>query len=722
MHHHSLKRRLVNTVCCLLIVMAIVLPASVGRQSRTAQAAVLISKTDPTMAPPRGTPEKALRWAQEKGANPITATRDYIYEVYRLAPLVGIDPAIVIAQSALETADWTSFYWQEHLNPAGIGITQTGAPSYTWPSGTAAARFHLARLYIYFAGPIAPANPLYPYRADGPNYDHLFTLGYDGQARVLDDLTGRWAVDPLYGEKVASRGTNLFADAPEDPTTPGRRVHGIDASGGNDPLRTRDANFASTWAIVGTDSPPPGGYVSYDMGRRVIFESINWVFKYSEYADSYELQTSIDATTWTTRGVYSSPLTLEWQRFTEPITARYVRFFFSNPGGDLALGYLAEVEFYGTNASGTPTATYTPFPQPTATKTPIPTATPTRTPDPNRTATPSALAGAEIPIVGSGGSDIGNGSKYVRDASVRSTWQTLTEIPPSRAQVYVDLGASGTVTGVEFMFRRVSGARSYQIRVSEDKRSWSTVAAFDYSEPLVWQRAEFLANARYVQFYFFNPTGAPALGYLAEVKVFGSDGSFDPASDARTATIEPTLTPTATAPEASPIAGGPPVVDSPNASIPLTPQPAATEVVDEVTDRMIAASPVAWDGTLPIYEVRRTVNSSPAIALIDGDETTSWQSVSPATGRIHAVIDLGTVTLVNDLRWLPGPAGLVGQARLEVSADGTEWTSIGPLEAGYLSDWQSIPIGAEVRAVRIVVTNDGSHATIGGIAEIELLG
>src|SRR5687768_14661361 len=113
-------RRWVNTLCCLLIMLAVILPVSFGWQSPPAQAAVLISKTDATMAPPRGTPEKALKWAQAKGATPITATRDYIYEVYRLAPLVGIDPAIVIAQSALETADWTSFYWKEHLNPAGI--------------------------------------------------------------------------------------------------------------------------------------------------------------------------------------------------------------------------------------------------------------------------------------------------------------------------------------------------------------------------------------------------------------------------------------------------------------------------------------------------------------------------------------------------------------------------------------------------------------------------
>lgn len=589
-------RRWTNVLCVSLIILAIVLPLGIAGRSQPARAAVIISKTDPTKASPRGTPEKALRWAQAKGSNPITATRDYIYEIYRLAPLVGIDPAIVIAQSALETADWTSFYWKKHLNPAGIGIGFSGAPSYTWTSGTAAARFHLVRLYIYVAGPIDSGNPLYPYRADGPGYERVFQLGYDGQVHILDDFTGRWATDPVYGQKVASRGTNLFADEPNDPTTPGRSVRIIDASGGNDPFRTRDANLASTWAIIGTGTPIPGGYISYDMGRRVNFESITWIFKQSDFADDFDLQTSNDAAAWTTRGTYSNPPALAWQRYDVPVTARYVRFFFRNPNSEMDVGYLAEVEFYGVNASGTPTPTLTPYPSPTATNTPIPTATATNTPGPTATMTPSGLAGEEVPIVGGGGSGNGNGSIYARDGSTRTTWQTVSTSPPAQAQVYVDLGATGTVTGAELMFRRSSGARSYQIRVSDDKRTWATVASFTYTSPLVWQRAQFTATGRYVQVYFFNTTGAPVLGYLAEIKVFGSRGSFDPAEDLPTATpmAESTATPTAPVIDASPITNEPTESKlltetasmevsetpgpTPNSTI-LTPQPASNGAI-----------------------------------------------------------------------------------------------------------------------------------------------
>ena len=173
------------------------------------------------------------------------------------------------------------------------------------------------------------------------------------------------------------------------------------------------------------------------------------------------------------------------------LTTKYIRFRFDNPNQAMSLGYLAEVEFYGHALNSVPTATSTPFPRPTATNTPIPTDTPVVTNTPTPTQTPSALDGELIAAIGGGGSSSGNWSGYARDGSVRTTWQTITTPTPTRAQVYVDLGKVGTITGAEFTFRRKSGARSYQIRVSSDKVSWVTVARFTYAEPLVWQRARF---------------------------------------------------------------------------------------------------------------------------------------------------------------------------------------------------------------------------------------
>src|SRR5215211_7623647 len=79
--------------------------------------------TDPLRAAKRGSPEAAIAFAGARGARRLGEVKRYVRAVYRLAPKVGLDPAIVVSQASHETASWTSFWWNERLNPAGIGIT-----------------------------------------------------------------------------------------------------------------------------------------------------------------------------------------------------------------------------------------------------------------------------------------------------------------------------------------------------------------------------------------------------------------------------------------------------------------------------------------------------------------------------------------------------------------------------------------------------------------------
>ena len=131
-------------------------------------------------------------------------------EVYRLAPEVGLDPAMVIAQSALETGWWQSPAWTDHLNPAGIGVTGPDVASPTWESGVDAARAQLVHLFLYAAGPIPPDHPLAPFIALDPRYEAALEAGRSGSATRLADLAGSWATDPEYAERVAQVGSRLF--------------------------------------------------------------------------------------------------------------------------------------------------------------------------------------------------------------------------------------------------------------------------------------------------------------------------------------------------------------------------------------------------------------------------------------------------------------------------------------------------------------------------------
>src|SRR5215212_8700055 len=173
---------------------------------------LIMTVEDPLIAARRGSAVQALASAIRAGARRPEDLRAYLMEVYRLAPLVGIDPAIVVAQSAHETGWWQSPAWTDHLNPAGIGITGPEITSPTWESGVAAARAHLVHLYLYAAGPIPPGHPLQPYIPLDPRYEAALAAGRAGSASRLADLTGLWATDPDYGERVARVGNRLFGE------------------------------------------------------------------------------------------------------------------------------------------------------------------------------------------------------------------------------------------------------------------------------------------------------------------------------------------------------------------------------------------------------------------------------------------------------------------------------------------------------------------------------
>ena len=170
-----------------------------------------LTAQDPLLAAPRGSAVRALAAALKAEASRPGDLRAYLMEVYRLAPLVGIDPAIVVAQSAHETGWWQSPAWTDHLNPAGIGITGSDAASPSWESGEAAARAQLVHLFLYAAGPIPPGHPLEPYIPLDPRYEAALAAGRAKSATTLADLTGLWATDPDYGERVARVGNRLFA-------------------------------------------------------------------------------------------------------------------------------------------------------------------------------------------------------------------------------------------------------------------------------------------------------------------------------------------------------------------------------------------------------------------------------------------------------------------------------------------------------------------------------
>lgn len=162
-----------------------------------------------------GSAEAFLELARERGAQRIDALREYLVEIYRLASAAGIRAEIAVVQSWHETADpdtgapWTSKWWRERLNPAGIGITGTPSQddkSRVFPSGESAARAQLVHLYLYAkSSELPPA--LKPHRGEDPRWDAA--QGNAGKAPTLAGLAGTWAEDPGYATKIVRHLNDL---------------------------------------------------------------------------------------------------------------------------------------------------------------------------------------------------------------------------------------------------------------------------------------------------------------------------------------------------------------------------------------------------------------------------------------------------------------------------------------------------------------------------------
>ncbi|MDQ3513472.1 MAG: discoidin domain-containing protein [Chloroflexota bacterium] len=355
-----------------------------------AQAAVVpMQTTDTIRGAARGSAASAIAYASRYGAARPTDVASYIGEVYRLAPLLGFDPAIVVAQSALETDTWRTTYWANHLNPAGIGITYDGQGSFTWSTGIDAARGQLVHLYVYAVGPVSDGHVLAPYRELDPRYAAAIAAGYAGSARTIGDLTGRWATDPAYGPKIAGRGNDHLYRY---------RVSGYAASAGSGPGPSADdLSPATAWESPATG--PPSAFVQFDLGAARPVGLVRWLHRETGFADALTIQTSIDGASWATLLTAVNAPALQWQGTVAGRTARFFRFAYANPNRDVKLGSLAEVQFFPPATTGWPFVTWSTPAAPGPVRLPtLPEVTPTTpalTPNPapvNPTATPQNTA------------------------------------------------------------------------------------------------------------------------------------------------------------------------------------------------------------------------------------------------------------------------------------------------------------------------------------------
>ncbi|MGI8484100.1 MAG: glucosaminidase domain-containing protein, partial [Thermomicrobiales bacterium] len=167
--------------------------------------------TNAIVGPTRGNAPRAIAYARAAGALRMDEVENYVWEIYRLAPQIGFDPALLVAQSALETGNWRSDWWLYRLNPAGIGVTgdpTQNSASPVFANGTMAARAQIAHMHaeVYGRSRSLPA----VLQGVDPTYQRVFDAGWAGTIRTLEDLAGTWAADPDYDVKLVRVAKEIF--------------------------------------------------------------------------------------------------------------------------------------------------------------------------------------------------------------------------------------------------------------------------------------------------------------------------------------------------------------------------------------------------------------------------------------------------------------------------------------------------------------------------------
>jgi N-acetyl-anhydromuramyl-L-alanine amidase AmpD len=144
----------------------------------------------------------AIAYGRAKGAKRWDFLVAYLTELWRLATKMGYDPAVLAAQSAEETAVWTSDGWVQKGNPAGMGADDDKPFDQWlgWETGEEAARAHIVHMSAYLGGYVAK---LRPYIRLDRKWQAVFEAGYVFRVSTLRDLSKRWASDPFYAEKIA---------------------------------------------------------------------------------------------------------------------------------------------------------------------------------------------------------------------------------------------------------------------------------------------------------------------------------------------------------------------------------------------------------------------------------------------------------------------------------------------------------------------------------------
>ncbi len=390
-----------------------------------------------------------------------------------------------------------------------------------------------------------------------------------------------------------------------------------------------DGNTGTRWSSAFSD--PQWIYVDLGVTTTIGSVILRWE---AAYATSFQIQTSTDATIWTT--IYSTTTgTGGVQTINASGSGRYVRMY--GTVRKTQYGYsLWEFEIYGTSGP-TNTATFTA----TRTNTPVgPTATRTSTPTVTNTSVASTNLALNKPVTCSSTENAATPCASAVDGNTGTRWSSAFSDPQ---WIQVDLGSTATIGSVILRWE-AAYATAFQVQTSTDAATWTTIYSTTTGTGGV-QTINASGSGRYIR---MNGTArATIYGYsLWEFEVYGTGGP--------TSTITITRTPTT-------------AILTATATRTLTPTPTPTGGTGSVM--------LSFHAPAVASSVQNNANCANCTAdkAVDVDMSTRWATDWADPQWIY--LDLGASANITRvvLKW---EAAYGKSYQIQVSNDAATWTSI----------------------------------------------
>jgi uncharacterized protein YkwD len=106
-----------------------------------------------------------------------------------------------------------------------------------------------------------------------------------------------------------------------------------------------DGDLTTSWSTTGEDIPRSAS-IWFDLGTSHDVTTIEWMFAKGGAADQFSIDISLDGETWETIALKGNGSVRDWRSLKVDRSARFIRFYFTNPNGDAVLGHLAEVRIF----------------------------------------------------------------------------------------------------------------------------------------------------------------------------------------------------------------------------------------------------------------------------------------------------------------------------------------------------------------------------------------